>query len=73
MLEKRFFFIGVPLDHEVHRPAQAEMIQIAFQEVILRAAVHRLLGDIFVFHAAEYQDRNVRGGSQQPFKGGDTP
>jgi hypothetical protein len=69
----RFFFSGVPLDHEVHGPAQAEVIEIAFQEVVLRTAIYRLFSDIFVLRAAEYQDRNVWGGGQQLFKGDDTP
>src|ERR1700693_4162564 len=68
----RFFFSGVPLDHEVHGPAQAEVIEIAFQEGVLRTAIYRLFSDLFVLRAAEYQDTHVWGGGQQLFKGDDT-
>src|ERR1700738_3152866 len=72
LLEIRLFLSSVTLDHQTHRPAQAEMIKVAFQEVVLRSAIYRLFGDILVFHAAEYQNRNVWSGGAQPFKGRDT-
>src|ERR1700675_4287182 len=72
LLQIGFFLGGVPLDHQAHRSAQTEVIEVTFQEVVLRSAIYRLSGDILVFHAAEYQDRNVWRGGAQPFKGRDT-
>ena len=51
------------LDHQAQGPAQAEVVKIGFQEVVLRSVINGLFRDVLVFHAAEYQDRNVwRGG-----------
>src|SRR6202011_5007947 len=72
LLQIGFFLGGVPLDHQVHGSAQTEVIKATFQEVVLRSAIYRLFGDILVFDAAEYQDRNVWSGGVQPFKGRDT-
>jgi hypothetical protein len=58
----------MPLDHQVHRPAQPEVIEVAFQEIVLSSPINRLFRYIFVFHAAENQNRNVWRGGPQLFK-----
>ena len=73
LLKISSFLGGVALDHQVHRAAQAEMIKVAFQGVILRSAINRVFGDILVFCTAEYQNRNMWRGGPQLFKSRHTP
>ncbi|MDQ1406860.1 MAG: hypothetical protein QOG55_2489 [Acidobacteriaceae bacterium] len=68
LLQICFFLDGMPLDHQVHRPAQPEVIEVAFQEIVLSSPINRLFRYIFVFHAAENQNRNVWRGGPQLFK-----
>ena len=72
LLQICFFLGGVVRNHQAHRPAQPEVVKVIFQEVVIRSAINRLFREALVFHAAEYQNRNVRSGGTQPFEGGDT-
>src|SRR6185436_18479811 len=60
------------LDHAPQGLRQQVTVEAALQEIVLRSALYRQLGDVLILRSAQDQDRNLGRRPKEPIEGLDS-